>query len=193
MACAQGTTTRQDLMADNEQPKDTAPEAPATDEVAAGGEEGAEAAAAAGGKRKLMLLGGAVFVVLAVAGAAAFFLLGGDSHDEDIKPIEPGNMVVIYDVPPITVNMLDTAGGADHFLKAKVALELGSEQDKMEVERLLPRLQDDWQNFLRQLRPDDVEGSGAMQRLKEAMMLRANQVLAPVAVHNVLFRELLVQ
>lgn len=161
----------------------------------------AEAAPAAGeadvpagnGKRKLMLLGGAVFVVLAVAGAAAFFLLGGDDAEPEHAPETAGSGVVMYDVPPFTVNMLDSGGGAQHFLKAKLALELASEPDKVEVEKLLPRLQDDWQNFLRQLRPDDVEGSGAMQRLKEALLLRANQVLAPVVVHNVLFRELLVQ
>jgi hypothetical protein len=43
------------------------------------------------------------------------------------------------------------------------------------------------------VRPEDTQGSAAMQRLKEALLLRANQVLAPVVVHNVLFRELLVQ
>ncbi|MCP5405128.1 MAG: flagellar basal body-associated FliL family protein [Pseudomonadaceae bacterium] len=169
-------------------------EAAETPAEAEGGEDVVEGEAPAGNsKTKLMMLVGGVVVLLVVGGAAAYLLLsGGESHKEEAMPVASSG-VVMFDVPPITVNMLDTAGGGAHFLKAKAALELGSEQEKMEVEKLLPRLQDDWQNFLRQLRPEDVEGSGAMQRLKEALLLRANQVLSPIVVHNVLFRELLVQ
>lgn len=162
-------------------------------EGAEAGAEGAEGEAAPKGglfSNKLVLIGIVIFVLLACAGAAAFFLLGG--KEEEVEIITHGSSVVMYDVPPITTNLL-TGGGPARFLKVKLALELGSEADKVEVEHLLPRLQDDWQNFLRQMRLEDTEGSAAMQRMKEALMLRANQVLAPVLVRNVLFREFLVQ
>lgn len=173
-------------MAEEQKKNDAAAAAPA---------EGAEGEVAAPKKglfaNKWVVIGIAVALVLVVGGAAAFFLLGGDNADEEVV-IDPASAVVMFDVPPISTNLL-TNGGPARFLKAKLALELGTEKDKAEVEKMLPRLQDDWQNFLRQMRPEDTEGSAAMQRLKEALLLRANQVLAPVMVRNVLFRELLVQ
>lgn len=174
-----------------EQKKDAA--APASDAKPAEGAEGAPAEGA-GGKKKLFLIIGLVAgLLLVVGGIGAYFLLGS-KHAEEPAPatLDPNASIVVYDVPPFTVNLLPDGGG-EHFLKAKVALELAGEKDKAEVEKLGARLQDDWQNFLRQLRPEDTQGSAAMQRLKEALLLRANQVLSPVVVHNVLFRELLIQ
>lgn len=152
-----------------------------------------EAAAAGGGKKKmLMMIGAGVAVLALLGGLAAFFLMTGKPHEEEPQ-IDPNAAIVMLDVPPIAVDMLDNGDGQTHFMKTKIALEIQGEKDKIEAEKLLPRLQDDWNNFLRQLRPDDIEGSAAMQRIKEALLLRANQVLSPVVVRNVLFRELLVQ
>jgi flagellar FliL protein len=165
------------------------------DAVATPAAEGAPAEGAEASKKglfanKMVLIGVVVCLVLAMGGGAAFFLLGAKKVEE--IPLDPAAAIVMFDVPPIATNLL-TNGGPSRFLKVKLALELNGEKDKVEVERMLPRLQDDWQNFLRQMRVEDTEGSAAMQRLKEALLLRANQVLAPVAVRNVLFRELLVQ
>jgi flagellar FliL protein len=182
-------------MADEQKPATEAPKpaegAPAADGAAPA--EGAEGAApAAGGKKKILMIAGIAFVVLAIlGGAAAFFLLGGEEAPKE-DALSPNSAVVVYDLPPFTVNLLSD-GGEPHFLKTKLAMELSSEKDKLEVEKLQARVQDDWQNFLRQMRPEDTQGGAAMQAMKEALLLRANQVLAPVVVRNVLFRELLVQ
>lgn len=182
-------------MADEQQ---TAPEAAANaaetpaPEGAEAAAEGGEGAPAGNGKRKMLMMAGiAVLVLAVVGGAAAFFLLGGKSEPKQ-DSLAPTNTVVVYDLPPFTINLLGD-GGESHFLKAKLALELANEKDKAEVDKLQARLQDDWQNFLRQMRPEDTHGGAAMQQMKEALLLRANQVVAPVVVRNVLFRELLVQ
>lgn len=164
---------------------------PAEGASAEGGEAAAEPKKGLLGN-KMVLIGAGVFILLAIVGVILFFVLGGKGHEEEVV-IDPAAAVVMYDVPPMSVNLLVDSGSPSRFLKAKMALELGSETDKQAVEKMLPRLQDDWQNFLRQMRVEDTEGSAAMQRLKEALLLRANQVLAPVVVRNVLFRELLVQ
>lgn len=178
-------------MADEQQNQQAAPAGEAA------GAEGAEGAAApAGGNKKLfIIIGAAVLVVLIGGGVAGYFLMAGGSGDEkhEMTPEELAvSDVVFYDMPPMTVPLANEDGGA-RFLKLKLALELGKASDAQVVEKLLPRLQDDVQNFLRQLRGEDVQGSVAIQRLKEALLLRSNQVLAPVAVRQVLLRELLVQ
>lgn len=180
-------------MADEQKPAtDNAQPAAGAPADGAAPAEGGEAAPAGGGKKKMLMIAGIAFIILAVVGgAAAFFLMGGDEKPKE-DALANANTVVVYDLPPFTVNLLSD-GGEPHFLKAKLAIELANEKDKTEVDKLQARLQDDWQNFLRQLRPEDTQGGAAMQELKEALLLRANQVVAPVVVRNVLFRELLVQ
>lgn len=178
-------------MANEDQQKNA--NTPAEDGDAAEGAEGAEAPKKGLLGNKMVLIGGGVFVVLVVVGIGLYFMLGGSDEPNDELELQSTSKVVMFEVPVITTNLIGTGPGPTRFIKAQMVLELGSEQDKTEVEHLLPRLQDDWQNFLRQMRPEDLEGSLAMQRLKEALQLRANQVLAPVLVRNVLFRELLVQ
>ena len=152
----------------------------------------AEGAAPAGKNKMFIIIGVAVGLLLVVGGVGAYFMLGGKKAEEPAASLDPNAAIVVYDVPPFTVNLLPD-GGSEHFLKAKLALELNGEKDKAEADKMVARLQDDWQNFLRQMRPEDTQGSAAMQRLKESLLLRANQVLSPVVAHNVLFRELLVQ
>lgn len=175
-------------MAD-EETKPSAAAEPA--DSAEGTEEGAEAAAAAKKKRMIIILCVVVALVgIAVAGGLYFVLQGsgGKSHtDEAPAP-------VFYDLPPIAVNLLgDSDSDEAHYLKLKLAFELASPEDAAKVAAMLPRVQDDYQAFLRQMRLEDLRGSAALARLKDAMLLRANQVLAPVVVKNVLFREVLAQ
>jgi flagellar FliL protein len=46
---------------------------------------------------------------------------------------------------------------------------------------------------LRELRPEDFEGSTGMFRLKEELLRRINIAVAPIEVHDVLFNEVIVQ
>lgn len=160
-------------------------------EPAEGTEEGADAAAAAAKKKRMIII---VCVVVAVVGVAVaggiYFMLqgGGGKHEETAAA------PVFYDLPPVAVNLLgDSDNDEAHYLKLKLAFELAKPEDAEAVAAMLPRLQDDYQAFLRQMRLEDLRGSAALARLKDALLLRANQVLEPVVVKNVLFREVLAQ
>ncbi len=176
-------------MADEEDKKPAAEKAePADGEE--GTEEGAEAAAAAAKKKRMFIILCVVIAIVgvAVAGGIYFMLQGGKKHEEEAPA------PVFYDMPPIAVNLLGNSDSDEaHYLKLKLAFELANQEDAAKVAAMLPLLQDDYQAFLRQMRLDDLRGSAALARLKDALLLRANQVLAPVVVKNVLFRELLAQ
>ena len=57
----------------------------------------------------------------------------------------------------------------------------------------MPRLQDLFTTYLRELRPDELRGSVGMHRLREELTARAAVAAHPVRVTDVLFVEMLVQ
>ena len=62
-----------------------------------------------------------------------------------------------------------------------------------DIQPMLPRVMDTFQVFMRELRPQDLEGSAGLYRLKEEMMRRVNVAVYPARVDAVLFKELMVQ
>ena len=61
------------------------------------------------------------------------------------------------------------------------------------MEKLLPRIIDRFQVYLRELRAEDISGSAGVYRLKEELLGRVNKAIEPAKVSDVLFREMLVQ
>lgn len=173
-------------------------EAPAAE--AAEGEASAEGEAPAEGdakkkKRKLIIVGVAGLVMLlAVGGGAAFFFGGGEHAEEGGEGTEQAveGKPVYFDLPQLLVN-LNTGGKQTSFIKTTVTLELASETDVPIVQANLPRLIDNYNTLLREMRANDLYGSAGVYRLREEMLSRANKLLAPAKVKDVLFKELLVQ
>jgi flagellar FliL protein len=97
-----------------------------------------------------------------------------------------------YEMPEFLVN-LDSSGKHATFLKMKVTLELKKKADIKVVESYMPRITDSFNTYLRELRPTDLAGSAGMYRLREELMLRINQAIAPAQIENILFKEMLVQ
>ena len=58
---------------------------------------------------------------------------------------------------------------------------------------VMPRIIDNFQVYLRELRVEDLRGSGGIYRLREELLARVNAASAPVRVKDVLFKEMLVQ
>jgi flagellar protein FliL len=54
-------------------------------------------------------------------------------------------------------------------------------------------LQDMFQTYLREMRPEELRGSAGTYRLREELLGRANVAVAPIRVNGVLFTQLLVQ
>jgi flagellar protein FliL len=58
---------------------------------------------------------------------------------------------------------------------------------------LMPRIVDQFQGYLRELRMDDLKGSAGVVRLKEELLRRINASAAPYRVRDVLLKQMLVQ
>ena len=104
------------------------------------------------------------------------------------KPIQ----TVFFDLPEMLVNLNGT-GRRQNFLKMQVSLELTDEAVVPELEKLTPRIVDNFQVYLRELRVEDLRGSAGVYRLREELVARVNAAVRPVQVRDVLFKEMLIQ
>jgi flagellar FliL protein len=193
--------------------KDVAEKKSADDEAVAG--EGADGEGLAKKKPPMMfIIIGAVVLLLVLGGggAAAFFLLGhkpagaataakpkkeakksGDKKDDkNGAQISDGpDGVVFYTPPDIVVNM-QTADGRPTFLKLKLTFELPDHATADTLDDNMPRLQDMFQTFLRELRPEDLSGSQGSFQLRMELLRRVNLVIAPAKINTVLIEEMLI-
>ena len=104
----------------------------------------------------------------------------------------PPAQAAFFDVPDIIVN-IQTADSTPAYLKLSVSLELEKAESKAAIEPVLPRVVDQFQTYLRELRVEDVRGSAGVMRLKEELLRRVNLAVAPTPVHDVLLKEMIVQ
>jgi flagellar protein FliL len=155
-----------------------------------------------GGRRisgaKIALFAGLPLLLIIGGIAGAFFtglldpLLGAESAEEDHEASPLASNVLFYDLPEMLVN-LNTGGKQTNYLKIKVSLEVENEAMLAQLEALLPRVVDNFQVYLRELRVEDLNGSAGLYRLKEELLVRVNTAIKPHKVNDVLFREMLVQ
>jgi len=173
------------------------------DDSEGGGEGGDESSG--GGKKLVVII--AIILLLVVGGlAGAYFtglldpvihmIAGGqkpqDGAEGSDDNTETGGRAVFYDLEDILVN-LNTGGRKSSFLKIRVSLELSKESDVPIIESVMPRIVDNFQVYLRELRIDDLQGSAGMYRLREELMRRVSAAAAPARIKDVLFKEMLVQ
>lgn len=150
------------------------------------------------GKKKLIIIAAAGLLVLLLGGgAAAFFLLQGKEEtahkqEEHAAEAEKSGKPVYYPLGDLLVN-LSGEGKHPNYLKIKVSLELADEKDVPTIDAIKPRIIDNFQVYLRELRIDDLRGSAGIYRLREELLMRVTEAAQPVRIKDVLFQEMLVQ
>lgn len=147
------------------------------------------------GRRPLIIFGAAGLALLLAAAAGLYFtgignrLLGWKNLAGQEAPPKPA---IFLDIPDLLVN-LNSTGRKANFLKLTISLELEKQEDVARVQAVMPRIIDNFQVYLRELRLEDLRGSGGVYRLREELLRRVNAATAPVKVVDVLFKEMLVQ
>ena len=153
-----------------------------------------------GGSKKLLLIVGVILLLVVGGFAAAYFtglvdpviawITGGDVQEED-QEASKGD-AVFFPLEEVIVN-LNTGGRQSTFLKIKISLELADAGDISRIETVMPRIMDNFQVYLRELRIEDLKGAAGMYRLREELLTRVNIAAAPAKINDVLFKEMLVQ
>lgn len=149
--------------------------------------------AATGRKKKLIMIGAAA-ALLVLGGGGAGFMMWQKSKSAEAEKTTMKKKTVFFDLPEITTNLASQPGQERQvFLRLKVALEIEDQKMVAEIQPLLPRIIDNFQIFLRELRPSDLEGSAGLYRLKEELVRRINAAVYPSRVEAILFKDVLVQ
>src|SRR5690348_490677 len=129
---------------------------------------------APGGRRKLVLIAAPVVVLLLGAGAwmsgLPQHLLGGGKHAQEAGKNGPP---VFVDLPEMVAN-LDSDPRRPRYVKLRARIEIAHESDTPAVNAAMPRLQDLFQTYLRDMRPEELRGSAGTYRLREELLSRAN-------------------
>ena len=169
-----------------------------------GGDAGEEESNRKLSPKKIILFVLLPLLLLVGAGAGAAIMLGMLGGEEPPPEVEAGEapqeiveekssaQAIFFEVPDLIVN-LNTNSRKTAFLKIKIALEVSDPADVDVVNQNLPRIVDNFQVYLRELRVDDLQGSAGMYRLREELLRRVNLAVRPARVKDVLFKEMLVQ
>ncbi|WP_312128204.1 flagellar basal body-associated FliL family protein [Brevundimonas sp.] len=170
----------------------------------------------------LLIIIGAAVLVAGLGGGAAFFLMKpksaepetaadahapeeaadagghgaegeGDAAAGGVGTIAAGpDGVTFYTLPDMIVN-IQSPEGRTTYLKLKLTLEMKDAAAANRLRAQYPRLNDMFQSFLRELRPEDLAGSAGSYQLRAEILRRVNLVVAPSKVDAVLIEEMLVQ
>jgi flagellar FliL protein len=193
--------------------------APAAEGAEGGEGEGQPAKKKMSGKKLVLFIILPAVLVLGGGGAAAFLLLGngGEQHASadagrekakgghgeaaaagEAVPgpngtmITHGENVVFVAVPEMLVNITGP-DGRPAYLKLKLTLEAPNDETVTALTEHIPRVSDQFNGFLRELRTDDLAGSAGAYRLRLELLRRVNLVIAPMQINAVLIEEMLVQ
>jgi flagellar FliL protein len=150
---------------------------------------------------KFQLIVAAGLLVVLGGGGAAYYFLAPTPKTADETALAsvqtqaanlPPARAAFFDIPDIIVN-IQTPDSAPAFLKLSVSLELDKAEAKAAIEPVLPRIIDQFQTYLRELRVEDIRGSAGVMRLKEELLRRVNLAVAPTPVRDVLLKEMIIQ
>jgi flagellar FliL protein len=171
------------------------------------------------GKKLILFIVLPAILVLGGGGAAAFLLLSpaseqqgeaeagdhskgkGGRSEEELGEAEPGpngtmithgEDVVFVALPEMIVNIVGPEG-RPAYLKLRLTLEAPDDETVAVLTEHVPRVSDQFNGFLRELRTEDVAGSAGAYRLRLELLRRVNLVIAPRQINAVLIEEMLVQ
>jgi flagellar FliL protein len=157
----------------------------------------AEAAAAPNPsrKRKLILLAAPLTFAAFFAGlwfSGVLPRMIGIAHKKPDAEAKAAAAPIYVDLPEMVAN-LNSDARRPEYVKLLARVEVSRPEDADRVKQAIPRLQDMFQTYLREMRPEELRGSAGTYRLREELIIRANIAAAPAHVTDVLFIQMLVQ
>lgn len=121
---------------------------------------------------------------------------GGEAGEPVAGPngttITYGEGVVFVGLPEMLVNITGP-DGRPAYLKLRLTLEAPDDAAVTALTEHVPRVVDQFNGFLRELRTDDLAGSAGAYRLRLELLRRVNIAIAPAQISAVLIEEMLVQ
>jgi len=155
-----------------------------------------------GGKgKKIAILIVVLLVLIGGGGAGAYFMGLFDPHhgieEMDIVKEVPKEEIplapsIYYDLPEFVADLRITNDSRPPFLKLQLTVMI-AEEDLSTLTEREPKIIDRIQRLLRNQTRLDLTGTEGSERLRADIVLIMNQTLNPVVIHNVLFKQMVLQ
>ena len=140
-------------------------------------------------KLKLIIIVGLVLLlgVGGFIGYSKYKKANGNKADKEEQ------VSIIIPLKSFVVNLFDKKGIGKRYLKISMELEVGSEEDRTKVENNVPRLRDTVLILLSSQTLKEINTMEGKLELKNAIILRMNQILGNRTVQRIYFTEFVVQ
>jgi flagellar FliL protein len=150
-------------------------------------------------RRLMMILGAGLLLILSmlgglyVSGVLDDILGHAPEATDGVAEAEGASLPPsqYVDLPEMVTN-LNASGRKTVFVRVRVGVAVPSGTDPRLLEAAMPRIVDSVQVYLRELRPEDLRGSGGMIRLREELLRRVRLETATMPIRDVVFKEVLV-
>lgn len=94
-------------------------------------------------------------------------------------------------IPEIVVNLRSvTAKG--NILRTNLSLQIYHKEEESKIKESMPIILDQILSYLRDQSVNDLEGPG-LERMREALLLRINNIVKPIKIHRVVLRDFIIQ
>jgi flagellar FliL protein len=140
-------------------------------------------------KLKLIIIGGLVLLL----GVGGYFGYSKYKKSNENKAKKEEQVSIIIPLKSFVVNLFDKRGMGKRYLKISMELEVGKEEDRVKVEDNIPRLRDTVLILLSSQTLKEINTIEGKLELKNAIVLRMNQVLRNKTVRRIYFTEFVVQ
>ena len=140
-------------------------------------------------KLKLIIIG----VLVLLLGVGGFFGYSKYKKSNANKAEKEEQKSIIIPLKSFVVNLFDKRGMGKRYLKISMELEVGKEEDRVKVENNIPQLRDTVLILLSSQTLKEVNTMEGKLELKNAIVLRMNQILGNKTVRKIYFTEFVVQ
>jgi flagellar FliL protein len=140
-------------------------------------------------KLKLIIIG----VLILFLAAGGFFGYSKYKKANENKAEKEEKVSIIIPLKSFVVNLFDKKGIGKRYLKISMELEVSKEEDKVKVENNIPQLRDTVLILLSSQTLKEINTMEGKLELKNAIVLRMNQVLGNKTVRRIYFTEFVVQ
>lgn len=138
------------------------------------------------GIRKIIIISAAV-ILLALVSTSAFWIIGARADNSKQPSLEVGP---VFETEEYTVNIANTL---NHFIKAKFALELDSEEAIEEVGKKLPIIQDAIIMVLSGQELQNLNTVEGKEELKKTVLKAVNDILEDGEAIKIYYKNIIFQ
>lgn len=106
---------------------------------------------------------------------------------------KPADMSIVYPLKSFIVNLADKTGVGKRYLKITMEIEVGGEEQRALVNRMVPQLRDTILLMLSSRTIEEITSMEAKLELKQVLLARMNRAVGKDVIQRLYFTEFVVQ